>query len=305
MLTVLLQMMFIIAAGMLWQWLSPGSIDSRTVRISLTNAVYYVFLPALVFQVLSHTAINLDSVRISFVASISVLAAMLFTWLVCRSCGMPRAITGAVILAAAFPNATYLGLPVLEALFGPQTGRGIAIQYDVFACTPLLLTVGMFLAARFGTEKLTQNPLMMLLRVPAVLAAIAGIVVQQLGIILPDMLEGALKMLSAAVVPIMLLAIGLSLRMNFLFNARWGSIMVVSLTQLVLMPLLALSLANVVGLQGTVKAGAVLEAAMPSMLLGIVICDRFGLDSAVYAAAVTVTTLLSLLTLPFWYSVLM
>jgi predicted permease len=40
---------------------------------------------------------------------------------------------------------------------------------------------------------------------------------------------------------------------------------------------------------------------MPSMVLGIVFCDRYGLDTALYAAAVTVTTALSLITLPFWY----
>jgi hypothetical protein len=46
--------------------------------------------------------------------------------------------------------------------------------------------------------------------------------------------------------------------------------------------------------------GTVIEAAMPSMVLGLVFCDRYGLDTALYAAAVTLTTLLSLLTLPLW-----
>jgi len=40
------------------------------------------------------------------------------------------------------------------------------------------------------------------------------------------------------------------------------------------------------------------------MALGIALCDRYGLNSGVYAAAVTLTTLLSLLTLPLWYSFL-
>ena len=44
-----------------------------------------------------------------------------------------------------------------------------------------------------------------------------------------------------------------------------------------------------------------MEAAMPSMVIGVVICDRYGLDTSVYAAAVTVSTLLSLITLPMWY----
>ena len=43
---------------------------------------------------------------------------------------------------------------------------------------------------------------------------------------------------------------------------------------------------------------------MPSMVLGVVISDRYGLDTSLYAAAVTVSTLLSLLTLPLWFSLL-
>jgi predicted permease len=50
-----------------------------------------------------------------------------------------------------------------------------------------------------------------------------------------------------------------------------------------------------------VLAAVVMEAAMPSMVLGIVICDRFELDASLYAAAVTLTTALSLLTLPLWF----
>jgi len=39
-------------------------------------------------------------------------------------------------------------------------------------------------------------------------------------------------------------------------------------------------------------------------VLGLVICDRFKLDSTLYAEAVTVSTTLSLLTLPLWLKVI-
>jgi hypothetical protein len=37
------------------------------------------------------------------------------------------------------------------------------------------------------------------------------------------------------------------------------------------------------------------------MIFGIVICERYGLDSALYAAAVFLTTLLSVITLTVWF----
>ena len=68
------------------------------------------------------------------------------------------------MLAAAFPNATYLGLPLLENTFGPWA-RSIAIQFDMFACFPLVLTVGIIIANRFGNKPETVHPLLSLFSV--------------------------------------------------------------------------------------------------------------------------------------------
>ena len=61
---------------------------------------------------------------------------------------------------------------------------------------------------------------------------------------------------------------------------------------------------SVIGLTGEWKAAVVMESAMPSMVLGLVFCDRFNLDVSLYAAAVTITTALSLITLPVWYQLM-
>jgi predicted permease len=73
---------------------------------------------------------------------------------------------------------------------------------------------------------------------------------------------------------------------------------------LVLAPLVALSLVVGLGMQGIPAMGTVLEAAMPAMVLGLVFSDRFGLDTGLYAAAVTLTTAVSLVTLPLWFALL-
>jgi hypothetical protein len=65
--------------------------------------------------------------------------------------------------------------------------------------------------------------------------------------------------------------------------------------------LLVWGLASALGLSGDLLTAVVLEGAMPCMLLGIVICERYGLDTSLYAEAVTVSTGLSVLTLPMWY----
>jgi len=77
----------------------------------------------------------------------------------------------------------------------------------------------------------------------------------------------------------------------------------VVLIKLLLMPGAAWWLAGHMSMAAQNKSVAVMDIAMPSMILGIVLCDRYQLDSSLYATAVTISTLLSLLTLPFWFSV--
>jgi malate permease and related proteins len=296
----LLQMFGLLGIGLLWSWWNPARVDTDSGRRVLSDAVYYLFLPALVLQVLWRAPLGLDSLKISVSATSGVLTALLASLLVCRTCRVPRPVTGAILLAASWPNATYLGLPVLEQTFGPWA-RGVAIQYDLFACTPLLLTVGIWIASRFGDRGQTPQPLWNLLRVPPLWAALLAVAFNLAGVALPGWLDGFLGLLAAAVVPLMLISGGMALRQGFSQWRRLPLVLPVVVIQLLVMPLFVWGATAGVGLTGDMRSAVVLEAAMPTMALGVVLCDRYGLNTGVYAAALTVTTLLSLLTLPLWF----
>ena len=296
---ILGQMALLVCAGLIWQWLRPGGLDADQTRKVLTGVVYHLLLPALVLLVLWQAELGLDSLRIALAAAAGVLGALLLSAGFCRFCGMSGPVTGAAMLAAAFPNVTYLGLPVLEGLFGTWA-RGIAIQYDLFACTPLLLTVGILVAQRLGTGG--DFSWFGFLRVPALWAALLALVLNLGGVDMPELLGGTLERLSSGVVPLMLLALGLSLRTDVLRSRRVGVLLPIVAIQLFLMPALVWGVASTAGLEGEVLTAVVLEGAMPSMVLGIVICERYGLDTALFAAATTVTTLLCFFTLPLWFA---
>lgn len=305
MIAVIGQMTALIVCGLLWRVAQPGGIAADSLRPSITAVVYYLFLPALVLDVLWRAPLGLHSLAISAVAGSGVFLGALLGWWGSRALGHSRATVGAVVLAAGWPNATYLGLPVLERMLG-DSGRVIAIQFDLFACTPLLLTLGVGLARHFGSE--SSGPrvgsVVALLRVPALWAAAVAVVLNLLQVPLPVWLEDWLGLLGRAVIPLMLFALGLALGFGHLSRVRPAALMLVTLIQLVVMPAFAWFVTMQLGLSGALQLGVVLEAAMPSMVLGIVFCDRFGLDSSLYAAVVTWTTILSLATLPLWYALL-
>ncbi len=171
----------------------------------------------------------------------------------------------------------------------------------MFAFTPLMLTVGILVARHFGNGK-GGSPIWELVMVPPLWAAIVAVAFNLSGVPFDSWLAQLLEMLASGVVPLMLFSLGLSLRWDTWKPAQFPALALVSLIQLIAIPLMVWGIAGVMGMSGIYLKGAVLEAAMPSMVLGLVICDRFNLDTAFYAAAVTLTTVLSLITLPLWYS---
>ena len=296
----LIQIMVLLGFGVAWSYIKPAGLDIVAVRNALTNSVYFVFLPALVLRVLWHAQLDISSVKISISAIVAILTCLALAIAVCRYCQSNRPVAGAMILAATFPNATYLGLPLLENTFG-SWARSIAIQFDMFAALPLVLTVGIMVASRYGNQPAKTHPILSLYKVVPLWVAILAVILNLNNIKPAPWLDGLLMMMAQAVIPLMLFAAGLALSRGLQEWRRLPTVIPVAIIQLFIMPLIVWQVAMLTGLQGDVLRALVIEGALPSMALGIVLCDRFGLNTGIYAAAMALTTLLSFITLPLWY----
>ena len=300
MLAVLGQMALLLLCGIGWRLMRPMGLDADGLRQSLTGLVFVLLLPALVLLVLWRAPLGTDSLWIAGVAAVTVLLGVGLSKGIYALWRQPATVVGALVLAAGWPNATYLGLPVLEETLGPWA-RSVAIQYDLFACTPLLLSVGILLARAHGEKGDDESPLRALFRVPPLWAALVGVALNLAGVPLHPWFAGVLEKLALTVPPLMLVALGMGLRWDTLRADRLLLIVPVLLIRLLLLPAVAWALVAWGGLSADLQAAITLEAAMPTMVLGVVLCDRYGLDAGLYAATVFISTLLSLITLPLWF----
>ena len=302
--STLIQMTLLMACGVGWQILRPAGLTAEQVRLVLTTFVYYLLLPAMVLDVLWTADIGLRSLHYTILGVCCIAFAMLCSWMVGTLFKFEDKRLGAMILAAAFPNVTYLGLPVLEQTFGTWA-RSVVIQMDLFATSPFLFTIGIIVVRHYG-EDTTEKPKSALsfLNAPPFWAAAIAVILNLNGLVAPVWLAGVLQKLSAAVVPLMLFSLGLALNWKAVIGRNIPYVIPVILIKMLLMPLFAIVLVSYLPMEGKYKAAAVLDMAMPSMVLGVVFCDRYRLDSALYAMTVTLTTALSLITLPFWHGIL-
>jgi malate permease and related proteins len=302
---VLTQMSLLMVCGAFWGVFTPNRLSAEQTRLVLTSVVYYFFLPAMVLDVLWQANIGWQSLQYSLLGCFSVLVSLVLSWLVVRLFRFDQSQTGAVLLAAAFPNVTYLGLPVLEQIFGTMA-RSVVIQMDLFAVAPLVYTLGIMLARHYGQAVADEKPKsgLAFLNAPPFWAAFIAVTLNLNHVVAPLWLAGFLQKCSAAVAPLMIFSLGMALSWR---TVRWSNlpyIFPVVLIKLLLMPMTAMAVLGFMTLPPQNKITAVMDLGMPSMILGIVLCDRYKLDSALYAAAVTITTVLSLFSLPFWYSIL-
>jgi len=299
----LIQMMLIIACGVGWRILKPAGLTAMQTRLVLTSVVYYLLLPTLILDVLWTATLGQHSIEFSLFGISTIVTSLALMWSVLLLFKLKPAQKGALLLVTAFPNVTYLGLPVLEQVFGAWA-RSVVIQIDLFAFSPLLFTVGILIARHYGEDKGHHRALFSFLNTPPFWAAITAVVLNLTHIPVPEWLNGTLEKLSAAVAPLMLFSLGLALSWNSIKLRNIPYIIPVIGIQLLLMPYIATQMMYFSSMSSEYQAAVVLDLAMPSMLMGIVFCDRYKLDSELYAMAVTLTTLCSLISLPYWFSVL-
>ncbi|MBD3727486.1 MAG: AEC family transporter, partial [Moraxella osloensis] len=119
----------------------PLAFDAETVSKAIISLIYLVLLPALVIKSLWNSPAELIQCQISASMIVTIFITAGVIWFIYRHLTDNKAILGSVILAGSLSNATYQGLPILSHQLG-ELGTAITIQYDFFAQTPLLLTLG-------------------------------------------------------------------------------------------------------------------------------------------------------------------
>jgi predicted permease len=297
-------MAMLILAGAGWGMFNPNGLSAQQTRLVLTSVVFYFFLPAMVLLVLWQAQIGWLSLQYTLLGVTSIAVSLILCWLVIRLFRIKNRQSGALILAAAFPNVTYLGLPILEQVYGSWS-RSVVIQIDLFSVAPVVYTIGVMLARHYGedpTEK--RKSMLAFLNAPPFWAAFLAVTLNLMQVTVPDWLIGFLQKCSSAVAPLMIFSLGMALNWKAIRFGNLPYVIPVVCIKLFAMPAVAMLLASKMSMGAEYRSAAVLDIAMPSMILGIVLCDRYKLDSSLYATSVAITTGLSVFSLPFWYGIL-
>ena len=269
-----------VAAGVLWVRLR-APFDSAMI----TSLVYNVGAPCLILSTFAKVDVTvgaLGEVALAAAACLAVSGAVSALVLKAARLDLPS-----YLPALIFPLTGSMGLPVCFFGFGDK-GLAFAIVYFTLSAVGTF-TVGVALAAgsmSFG----------LVLRSPVVHAVAVAVALKILGVPLPGWLFNTVDLLGGIVIPMQLVALGVSLP-----DLRVGAMLRSSLLgcfRLVLGFAAGVGIAELFGLEGTARAVVVIQSAMPGAVSSYLFAQRFERRPEEVAGMVVVSTLVSFATLP-------
>jgi predicted permease len=290
--------LFCLSLGVLLQRLRRMPDNAPT---SLNLYVIYVALPALVLSEISQLHPSAEALLPIVFAWILMGLTALGVWLLARVFHWSRPVTGVLMLTVPLGNTGFVGIPLLEAVAGPET-IPYAILYDQFGTFLALNTYGVIVAANYsGTQSSVKSIVRAIVGFPPFIAlciALATLVFEY-----PAWLASALSRISTTLVPVVMVAVGLQWQMKldrqYLMPLGVGLVFILFIT-----PAIAYLLLWLLGLQGLVPRVIVLQAAMPAMISAGVLAMSHNLAPRLASALVGYSLLLSLLTVWLWHGVI-
>ena len=268
----------------------------ETTPRALNAWVLYVALPALVISKLHGVRLTAEAALPASMAWLEIALVVGLVHGIGAMAGWTRETRAGVMLTAGLANTSFVGLPLIEALVGPE-GLPTAILCDQLGSFVVVSTVGMAVAGWGSGERPSASALAArILRFPSVWAMFG---VLAFGDLVPDVLLGALDRLGGTLTPLAIASVGFQLTLT---GGGDGLALGVGLfLKLIVAPaaLLAFYLALGVppGLGLTVTT---LEAAMAPMITGAILAADAGLAPQLVARMVGIGIPLSMLTVPAW-----
>jgi len=274
-------------------YLSKRRIIREDNREALVRLMMDVTMPLMVMN-----AFNKPTTKDEIIASLFVLVVALAACVITGLIGLmlwrnqPENKRKVLMYASMFSNAGNAGLPIISLVFGP-TGVFYASMYLI---PPRILqwTVGLSLFVKPEKGGWVKNVLLN----PMVITIYIGVFMMTTGWYITGVFASAIDSLGSMTSPLSMILIGATLANMKLKVLLDKSVLYTSFFRLIAFPVLIALLLKPFGLEPMIVNVCVILLAMPVASNTAAMAERYGGDYKFASAVVSVSTLLSVITVP-------
>lgn len=264
--------------------------DNRSVLVRL---LMDVAMPMMVLAAFNKKA-SLEDIKATMLVMLVALAGCLATWGIGTVLWQKQPDNKRKVLmyASMFSNAGNAGLPVVNLVFG-ETGVFYASMYLI---PPRILqwTVGMGFFIKPKKGQWVRNVLLN----PMVVVVYIGAFLMITGLTIPGVAGTAISNLGSMTGPLSMILIGATLADMDLKMLLDKTVLVASFLRLIGYPMICALILKLMGADTTTMNICVILLAMPIASNTAAMAERYGGDHVFAAACVSVSTLLSVVTVP-------
>ncbi|MBA7505463.1 hypothetical protein ES706_04130 [subsurface metagenome] len=192
-----------------------------------------------------------------------------------------------ICLPIMFMNAIYLPIPINTLFFGKE-GMTYSVIYSLIAGL-LHFTLGIYLVSR-------KEHFLEIIKMPMIYAALAGIVLNQARVGIPQVFLHVSQGLKVVALPAMVALVGYQL--NFIGRRHLKLANVGVILRMGGGFLVALILVRLLNFSGPGASVVLISSAMPSAVLTYIFAKKYEADADFAAGMILVGTLLSIVTIP-------
>lgn len=266
-------------------------LDTKT----LSKLAYWILGPAFMFDGLATAELDGGTVAgLVVAAAISFIAAALAGGAISSVLGNGRENIAADIVSSTYGNVGNAGIAVCVFALGD----------DVRASAIIVMVTVNTLGVVLGVALATSRTLSIWAAVrtgfttPLTLGALLAVPVNYFSVDLPDWFERPVGLVAGALIPVMLLTLGLQLRAVDLARPEPG-VFASAPAKLVVAPVVAFAVASVLDLPDTDAGVVLMQASMPPAVFTMLVALEHDLAPKRVTSSLVTLTGLSLLTVPF------
>ncbi len=270
--------------------------------ITANRLVYYLAIPALIFRAIARFPIaGFQDASAAAVAAAGLVATGAVGWLISKLFGLRGGRRATFVQCSFHCNLGYIGLAVVFYYLGESELARASMMVGAIMILQNTLAVTVLQSGRPAAQRTQRfrEAFFALARNPVILGVISGTAVSATGWSLPPVADRALSILSGLALPMALLIIGASIRLNALrSHARNAG--VTSLLKLGLMPGLGWAGARFAGIAPASFLPALLLLGAPTATMTFIMAREMNGDPEAATAAIALSTMVAAISYPLW-----
>lgn len=257
--------------------------------------VMYILMPCMIFHAIYSADLSLLSKLgiLPFVILASSFATGIISYFILRQFNLDDITLWSVLVTVMIANTAFMGYPVTLGIFG-QEGFLRAIFCDM-ATLCIFLILSFVLILKFGgTVKTAVKKITFF---PPLWAVVLGLIFNFFNIPIGPILDNTVNYLGQGAIPLIMIALGLSIDFSAIKRSK-SMIVFTSIMKLAFFPFVAFIIASQIGLVDLQYKISIVEAAMPSGMMSLLLAITYKLDYEMTSDCILINTVISLITLP-------